>query len=54
MMSRAVQVARAAVTGALAALLLGGRSLAQESTPQFNMTKVTDNAYSFRFFLHAT
>jgi hypothetical protein len=42
-MCRAVQVACAAVTGALAALLLGGRSLAQESTPQFNMTKVTDN-----------
>src|SRR5215831_6535011 len=33
-------------------LLPAGPSAAQGSSPQFDMTKVTENAYSFRFFLH--
>ena len=52
-MVRAVRMASAALIGALAMLLLpAGPSLAQGAAPQFDMTKVTENAYSFRFFIH--
>ncbi|MGH8864823.1 MAG: MBL fold metallo-hydrolase, partial [Burkholderiales bacterium] len=49
----AVQMMPAALIGALAMLLLPVEpSLAQGSGPQFDMTKVTENAYSFRFSIH--
>lgn len=52
-MYRTVQMTSAALMSALAMLLLPvGSSLAQGSGPQFDMTKVTGNAYSFRFFIH--
>ncbi|MGH6631384.1 MAG: hypothetical protein ACREB3_16780, partial [Burkholderiales bacterium] len=52
-MYRVGQMISAALTSALAMLLLPvGPSMAQGSGPQFDMTRVTENAYSFRFFIH--
>lgn len=53
-MHPATQRQSAALICALVIPLLvpAGPSAAQGSGPQFDMTKVTENAYSFRFFLH--
>lgn len=51
-MYRAIRWTSSALISALAVLLPVGPSQAQGSGPQFDMTKVTENAYSFRFFIH--
>ncbi len=52
-MNRALQLTSAALMGAVAALLFpAAPGLAQGTAPLFDLTKVTENAYSFRFFIH--
>ncbi len=52
-MNRALQMTSAALIGALAVLVFPvAPSLAQGSAPLFDMTKVTESAYSFRFGIH--
>ncbi len=52
-MNRAVHRTSAALIGVLSSLLLPvAPALAQATTPLFDMTKVTEKAYSFRFLVH--